>query len=162
MTTTLITDEMLGLVGRELGRRVSHAVAASDIRRWAIAVYWPEPPPARFVAPSSPLIAPEDFNPFAWSVAWSSHAPTVSLTEGMESALGIAGPSLPHILNGGMQTEYGAPIRAGDTITSVNVLAEYRERVGQHGSMLFTVTEDTWTNQHDQHVKTHRVTTIRY
>lgn len=50
-------------------------------------------------------------------------------------------------LNGGLQTEYGLPMRPGDVITSVNRLAEYRERQGRLGLMLLTVTEDEWTNQ---------------
>ncbi|WP_426246538.1 FAS1-like dehydratase domain-containing protein [Nocardioides sp. LHG3406-4] len=162
MTTTLITDEMLGAVGTELGRQVSHPVSNSDIRRWAIAVYWPEPPPARFLATEEDLVAPEEFNPFAWSVASSSHSRSGSLTDGVEGALGIPGPSLANILNGGMEVAYGTPIRCGDVITSVNRLAAYSERSGKLGSMLFTYTEDVWTNQAGEHVRTLRSTTIRY
>jgi len=41
-------------------------------------------------------------------------------------------------------------------------LSEYREREGRLGLMLFTVTEDNWTNEDDELVKTSRSTLIRY
>ena len=39
---------------------------------------------------------------------------------------------------------------------------EYTEREGRLGLMLFTTTEDTWTNQRGETVKTSRSTLIRY
>ena len=42
---TYITQEMRDSIGVEKDKRVSFPVAASDIRKWAIAVYWPETPP---------------------------------------------------------------------------------------------------------------------
>ena len=44
---SVITDEMRGAIGRVLRQRSSYPISASDIRRWAIAVYYPEPPPAQ-------------------------------------------------------------------------------------------------------------------
>jgi hypothetical protein len=61
-----------------------------------------------------------------------------------------------------MSAEYGEPIRPQDVITSVNRLAGYSERTGRLGHMLFTVLENTWTNQRDQFVKRTRMTLIRY
>jgi hypothetical protein len=61
-----------------------------------------------------------------------------------------------------MEAEYGAPIRSGDVITGVNRLASYSERSGRLGLMLFTVMEDTWTNQRGETVKTSSGTLIRY
>jgi hypothetical protein len=166
VTATLISEEMRAAVGRELGTRVSHPVSESDIRRWVIAVYWPTAPPSRAVDPvDRRLCAPEDFNPFAWSTAFSTRSPaaqTTELSHGIEETLGVAGPSLPFILNGGMDTTYGVPIRPGDVITSVNRLVGYEERAGRLGQMLLTVTEDAWSNQSGEGVKTVRVTTIRY
>ena len=54
------------------------------------------------------------------------------------------------------------PIRVGDVITAVNRLADYTERDGRLGLMLFTVIENTWTNQDDEFVKRTRMTLIRY
>jgi hypothetical protein len=53
-------------------------------------------------------------------------------------------------------------MRPDDVITSVNRLAEYREREGRLGLMLFTITEDVWTNQDDDEVRRTRSTLIRY
>ncbi len=42
MADSNINDEMRAALGSEIGRRVSFPVSESDIRRWAIAVYYPE------------------------------------------------------------------------------------------------------------------------
>lgn len=171
MPDTHISPEMASAVGTELGRVVSFPVSASDIRRWAIAVYWPEPPPARFLdevvaskTPQGGLVAPEDFNPFAWAVAESGERPEADDIDPdrTEILAGIQGPGLKNQLNGGMEAEYGALMRPGDVITSVNRIAEYREREGRLGLMLFTISEDTWTNSDDEMVKKTRQTLIRY
>ena len=44
--TTYITPEIEAQVGVERDRRVSPPVELGEIRRWAIAVYWPERPPS--------------------------------------------------------------------------------------------------------------------
>jgi hypothetical protein len=53
-------------------------------------------------------------------------------------------------------------VRPGDVITSVTRLAGYSEREGRLGLMLFTTTEDTWTNGDGALVKKSRMTLIRY
>ncbi len=47
---------------------VSPPVGLNDIRRWAIAIYLPERPPAKYVDPdrAGGVVAPPDFNPFSW------------------------------------------------------------------------------------------------
>ncbi|TQS47135.1 MaoC family dehydratase [Cryptosporangium phraense] len=154
---------MRGALGNLLSRRISYPVSESDIRRWALAVYWPQKPPQAFLDAAA---APEDFNPFAWA---SAAAETPGRTEGdansadrTEVMAGVPGPGLQFQLNGGLETEYGAPIRPGDVITSENRLDSYSEREGKLGLMLFTVTEDTWTNQDRAVVKRSRMTLIRY
>jgi hypothetical protein len=167
-----ISDEMRGALGTEIRRAVSFPVSESDIRRWAIAVYYPEKPPARFIDPKAAaawpagLVAPEDFNPFAWAVAEQSgaslSADSARNPDSFEESIGIAGPGLKNILNGGLSVEYGEPMRPGDVITSVTSLDDYRERPGRLGLMLFTVMQTVWTNQNGQIVKTSSGTTIRY
>jgi hypothetical protein len=162
----LISDAMRSVVGGQLSRSVSYPVAESDIRRWAIAVYYPQEPPKRFWDPTSRdgITAPEDFNPFAWLAASSEGRPRRpgGDPDHTELSLGIEGPGLSTVLNGGMSAEYGEPIRPRDVVTSVNRLTGYSERTGRLGHMLFTVLEDTWTNQRDQFVKRTRMTLIRY
>ena len=72
-------------------------------------------------------------------------------------------PITKFVLNGGVEVEYtGVRMRPGDVIRSVTSLAEYRERAGRLGLMLFTITENRWTNQRGELVKTSRNTLISY
>lgn len=169
----MITDQMRAAVGRQLSRRTSFPVTESDIRRWALAVYYPEPPPSEFVgAPADSavdqqggVVAPQEFNPFAWITASDdSQDPQISPNnpDRIEIILGIEEPGLSFMLNGGIRAEYGARIRPGDVIKSVTRIASYHERQGRLGLMLFTVTEDTWTNQRGEIVKCSHHTLIRY
>src|SRR5262245_9745654 len=101
MTDTNISAEMRGASGGALGWRVSFPVSASDIRRWAIAVYHPARPPEPFRTGS--VVAPEEFNPFAWTVAERSSAPPgidPNDPDRTERLLGIPGPGLKFQLNG--------------------------------------------------------------
>jgi hypothetical protein len=170
---TYISPAMHEAVGRELRRRTSFPITDSDIRRWAIAVYYPERPPrlfwdAEYAAGTAHggIVAPEDFNPFAWMEAPDPAGDTRPSSRGgflsPERQLGIDGPELPSMVNGGVEVDYGVRMRPGDVITAVSRLAEYREREGRLGLMLFTVMEETWVNQRDELVKTHRMTLIRY
>ena len=173
MPGTLINEQMKAAIGTEMRRRVSFPVDPSDIRRWAVAVYYPEPPPAYFwdedaaaATRHKGIVAPEEFNPFAWMTA-SDTSPTGEQPEshdanGIEKRLGITSPGLSYRLNGGVDVEYGVRMRPGDVITAVFRLAGYTERIGRLGPMLFTVVEDTWTNQHGELVKRNRSTLIRY
>lgn len=171
-TGSVISAAMREAVGREVSRAVSYPVSESDIRRWAIAVYYPQEPPERFwdVAAANTsrwggMVALEDFNPFAWMAAHPRGIKPPQRgndADHTEQQVGILGPGLNNQLNGGVSAEYGEPIRPGDVITSVNRLVEYFEREGRLGAMLFTVLEDTWTNQRDQLVKRTRMTLIRY
>jgi MaoC dehydratase-like protein len=155
--TALVSPELRAAVGRALMRRVSFPVSEADIRRWAIAVSWPEPPAREFfdveyAEATQPLgyVAPQEFDPFAWLPA-----STELLGE-------LPVPPLRFRLNGGVRMEYGAPIRPGDVLTSVKSVGEVDERTGRHGPMLFTVTVDRWTNQRDDLVKLHHFTVVHY
>jgi hypothetical protein len=169
---TNISGAMREAVGRELGRRVSFPIAESDIRKWALAVYYPEQPPSLYWDAAHAagtrhggIVAPDEFNPFAWMVAEVTPKPDRDPgidPDRVEILLGIPGSGLKFQLNGGMAVEYGVPMRPGDVITSVNRLSSYTEKPGRLGLMLFTVTEDTWTNQRGEVVKRATQTGIRY
>jgi hypothetical protein len=173
-TTTYVSDAMRSAIGQCYGRQRSYPISASDIRRWAIAIYHPEEPPRLFwdeaYAASTPyggIVAPEDFNPFAWMTAEPAGLqarPSVGRPDDfVEGKLGVEGPGLVHMLNGGMAVTYGpVRMRPGDVISSETRLAEYREREGRLGLMLFTVSETTWRNQDGELVKATRNTLIRY
>jgi MaoC dehydratase-like protein len=170
MAKTNISEAMQAVVGGELSRSTSFPITDSDIRRWAVAIYYPEDPPrlfwdADYAAQTSyaGIVAPEEFNPFAWMTAdgprraSGGHNPDLT-----EITLGVEGPGLKFQLNGGSEVEYGARMRPGDVITSVRSLAGYSEREGRLGLMLFTESQDRWTNQDNEVVKTTKSTLIRY
>lgn len=165
---SVVTPEMRDAITTQISKRVSYPVSASDIRRWAIAVYWPEPAPDRYLSlAESELIAPEEFNPFGWAAAESELHPAASAVDQndpdrTEKQIGVAGPGLRYQLNGGVSVEYGVPMLTGDVITSTNRLSSYSEREGRLGLMLMTTTEDTWTNQRGDVVKRSSMTLIRY
>jgi hypothetical protein len=166
---------MRDLVGRQFGtERCSVPIALSDIRKWALAVYYPEVPPRLFwdeeyarSTSHAGIVAPEEFNPFAWftsagPVMASSYEGPVR-SSGPEGAFEVAAPETTFVLNGGSQVTYGVRMRPGDVITSgLTTLVDYKERPSRLGLMLFTTTETIWTNQDGQMVKTTRGTGIRY
>jgi hypothetical protein len=175
MPDSWITDEMRAIIGREYGSpRRSVPISLSDIRKWALAIYYPEVPPRLFwdedYAASTRyggVVAPEEFNPFAW---FTADGPVIPPTfEGevrggdMEQAFGVKGPATSYIMNGGIEMVHGARMRPGDVISSgLTKLLEYRERETRLGLMLFTITETTWTNQDEEMVRITRGTGIRY
>ncbi|MDP3950262.1 MaoC family dehydratase N-terminal domain-containing protein [Microbacterium sp.] len=165
---TVVTPEMQSAVGIRISRRVSYPITSSDVRRWAIATYWPAQPPARYLAEDeAELIAPEELNAFAWAVVESeAHPAAVNVERNdpdrTERQIGVAGPGLKYQLNGGASVTYGVPMKVGDVITSETRLAGYSEREGRLGHMLMSTTEDTWTNQDGEIVKRSQFTLIRY
>jgi hypothetical protein len=173
MTTAevYVTSEMRSIIGRPFREMVSFPVAASDIRRWAIAVYYPQVPPRlywdeEYAAKTlyGGIVAPEDFNPFAWATAEPELAPRQETFDWdyTESRFGVKGPGLSTNLNAGSQTRYGPRMRPGDVIWSSSHVLSYTEKQGRMGVMLLTVTRSTWTNQHGETVKETDQTSIRY
>ena len=145
---------MLEACGREFAHAESPPISTADIRRWAIAVYYPETPPPLFwdeeyaaATVHGGIVAPEEFNPFAWTAALgpeaSHHGPRSAF---VEQGLGIAAPACENDLFGGVEIEYTAErMRPGDVIQSRSFLRRYWEREGSLGLMLFTETEVRWT-----------------
>src|SRR5260370_3358554 len=127
---THISDGMRSLVGREMRRWVSFPVSTPDIRRWAIAVYYPECPPGRFwdaeaaaVSRYGAIVAPEDFNPFAWMVAQPKGQSTMAAVpdnpDAIENGFHAAGPGLKPALNGGTNIPYGVRMGPGQWFTPI-------------------------------------------
>jgi hypothetical protein len=135
----------------------SDAVRDSDIRRWAIAVYWPDKPPRlywnEFYANETKwcgIVAPQDFNPFTWSVSRGKVVNPRDATVG------------DRIMNGGQEDRFYAPIRPGDIIRSRSRLIGWKVRTTKLGSSLITYTEIEWRNEADALVKIRLSTQIRY
>jgi hypothetical protein len=163
----LISEAMRGLVGKVQHRRTSYPISASDIRKWAIAIYWPDPPPARFIGAGAAggeaaLVAPEEFNPFAWATPGPSLTAGFTGPRGLEQRAGIEPPAIDFIVNGGAECAYGVPMREGDVITAEFSIAGYAQRQGKRGPLLITETLDRWTNQAGELVRSTVQTLVRY
>ena len=160
---TLVTEEMLAAKGVWGAETRSHAVTESDIRKWAIATYWPEKPPPIYwdeeYARNSRwggIIAPRDFNPFAWPVDQPPGPRSVGAQPGQTPKKG------ENVLNGGQADTWYKPIRPGDVLTSRTRLSHWDERTGRLGLTLFSYTEVEWRDQHDELVRRRISTGIRY
>ena len=167
---TLVTQDMIDR--KEVWGRTNQSppISESDIRKWAIATYWPEKPPqiywdadyAKGTAYEG-IIAPPDFNPFAWPVERFRPNPAAMRAAAARSE--AAGPRRRRVttgLNGGQTDTYGTPMRAGDIITSRSRLLRWEERQGRMGLTLYTYTETEWTNQNGELVRRRISTGIRY
>jgi hypothetical protein len=162
---TFVTQDMIDRKGVWGSARVSPPVSESDIRKWAIAVYWPETPPpifwdAAYAASTrwGGIIAPPDFNPFAWPIVEAKPEPAEAPKAAADKAPGrkLRG------MNGGQVETYGVPMRPGDVITARNRLRDWEERQTRLGHTLFTYSELEWRNQHDELIKRRVSTAIRY
>lgn len=158
---TLVTPEMIDRKGVWGNERTSPPISESDIRKWAIATYWPEKPPPIYwddeyakTTKWGGIIAPPDFNPFAWPV----ERPRRPQGGGGGGARGRGRTGL----NGGQTDTYGVPMRPGDIISSRSRLKDWNEREGRMGLTLYTFTETEWRNQNDELVRTRISTGIRY
>lgn len=171
---TLVTERMRGMQGVWSEPIVSDPISASTIRRWGIALYWPETPPRLYwdeeYARSTRwggLVAPQDFNPFAWILdrpertdPWENNFIVPPLRPETTNAI-PAGPG-ERGMNGGQTDTFGVPMRPGDVITERHALIDWMEREGSLGLTLFTNTEHRWTNQRDELVKRRIAVSIRY
>jgi acyl dehydratase len=153
--------ETLGWLGRPLDPDVALPVCSNDIRRWAMATYYPDDAPPEFMddvaaqrGPWGELVAPRDFNPFAWTKC--TPPDTYPWMRGMGTEPGRRG------LNGGQRNRYFAPIRVGDSITSLVTLVDAYEKEGSLGPMMFLLDEARWSNQRGELVRLGQRTTIYY
>jgi hypothetical protein len=160
---------MRAAIGREYRRATSFPISESDIRRWAMAIYYPEPPPPLFWDADyargtrwGGVIAPEEFNPFAWMRA----APRSDAEAGgflPEASLGVEPPNTRAVIITSTELRYGEPpMRPGDVISASTVLQDYQERAGRRGLMLSTFSRETWRNQRDEVVRTNDTVFVRF
>ncbi len=157
---TLVTEEMKKRRDNWSEPRYSPPASLSDIRKWAIAVYWPEKPPRLYwdeeyakTTRYGGIIAPPDFNPFAWPVERE-----VMNTNATPQGGGVGTRGM----NGGQTEWYHAPIRPGDVLHSTSALVDWNERTTRLGLTLFDTTETRWYNQRNELVKVRHSVGIRY
>ncbi|AEV70757.1 hypothetical protein MycrhN_0107 [Mycolicibacterium rhodesiae NBB3] len=125
----------------------SPPISESDIRRWAIASYWNCVPPRlywdRDYAASTHwggIIAPPDFNPFAWPIS-RPHSTGDGRTR--------------RRVNGGVQMQFGVPMRPGDRIQARSRIEGWQPKSGRTGDLLLVDFAHEWRNQR---VETVRIT----
>lgn len=159
---TLVTESMRERQGVWAKGAQSYPVSDSDIRRWAIAVYWPETPPklywdAEYAATTrwGGIVAPQEFNPFAWPPDRPRRASAGPVP-------GQAPKKGENILNGGQTDTFFAPMRPGDVIRTRSRLSHWEEKDGRHGRTIFEYTETEWQNQRDELVKRRISIGVRY
>ena len=153
----LLKADTIDKIGRQLAPVAAPAVGANDIARWAIATYWPEPPPAVYAqdadSPWGGLVAPRDFDPFAWMPKrpWAG-----------DWLWGMGTEPGQRVLNGGQRNRYAEPIRPGDVISVTRRFVDVVERQTKRGPMVFFTSEFLWTNQTGAVVRIGEQTTIYY
>jgi hypothetical protein len=156
---TLVTPELLERKGKwGEWSEPSFPISVSDIRKFAIGCYWPEIPPRLFwdedfakTTRWGGIVAPQDFNPFAWPIRQ------------MDQNVTWPGTSQgSHGMNGGQTDTYGVPMRPGDVIRSHSRVKEWTERISRLGLTMFLFTEVEWRNQKDEIVRSRVSTGIRY
>ena len=147
---TFLDEATIAKIGRTLEPVSAPPVDANDIRRWAIATYWPERPPQVFLDAE---VAPRDLDPFAWMLdrPWSG-----DWLWGMGTEPGT------RVLNGGQRNLYFAPVRPGDVISVTRRFVDVVERETKRGPMVFFTSGFRWTNQRDEPVRLGYQTTIYY
>ena len=156
--TTLVTQEMLDNRDVWSEKTYSRPIALNDIIKWGIAVYWPDDPPRIYwdeeyakTTQYGGIIAPQDFNPFAWPVP---RPPRQELPK--DAGVG------ERVMNGGQTDTYGVPMRPGDVISQSSALVDWNERVGRLGLTIFSYTETRWENQNGELVKSRISVGVRY
>jgi N-terminal half of MaoC dehydratase len=167
---TYITDEMRGIVGKVMASLTSFPISASDIRKWAAAVYYPEVPPRQFwdedYAASrryGGIVAPEEFNPFATMTKDPEPTKRVYSRGRFERAFGVEPPPARAILQTEIRVAYtGVRMRPGDVIRSIQRVDEYFERQGKMGLQLYTTVSNQYVNQVDEQVKLLHTVYLRY
>jgi len=165
-----ITDEMRAIVGKVMATLESFPISASDIRRWAAAVYYPEVPPRLFwdeeyAARSrfGGIVAPEEFNPFAVMTKEPKPTRRVYSRGRFEQAFGVEPPPARAILQTEIRVRYsGTRMRPGDVIRSTQRIDEYFEREGRMGLQLYTTVSNEFTNQFDEQIKLLHTVYVRY
>ena len=160
---TLVSNEMIASKGVWGEETRSYPVTESDIRKWAIETFWPDKPPPIYWDGEYArgtrwgwIIAPRDFNPFAWPIDRPVRTAPAGAQPGQTPKKG------ENILNGGQQDSFFEAIRPGDVLTARTRLADWDEREGRLGLTLFSYTEIEWRNQDDRLVKRRISTGIRY
>ncbi len=145
----VITEAAQALVSVEQAP-MTIEIEKGALRKYAMAIAWPEKPDARYVDGSGGVIAPPTFcTSFHW----------------LAPLLEKINPSMPAYrvaLNGGNEYEFYEPIRAGDALTARPKLASLSEKPRDDGGVMLIIDlEAEFTNQTGARVLTARQRLLR-
>ena len=159
---TYVTPEMHAAQGRWSDARTAPPITGTDIKRWAMATFYPEKPPrifwdAEYAATTQwgGIVAPPDFNPFAWPLERPKPA-APGLMGARPDGKAMTG------MNGGQTDTYGVRMRPGDIVSERRRLVDWWEREGRLGHTLYVRNEIEWRNQDAELVRTRLSIGIRY
>ena len=147
----LVPQEVLAMIGSEVGPGEPFEVEKEAIRRFAEAIMEEAP---NFVglesaksSPVAPITAPLTF-------------PLYNCRSGIDRDLDIP-LDAPRRIRGGDEFQFLAPVLEGDVIRAKTKLLDIYAREGTTGRMAFIVTETTYINQREETVMINRATIIR-
>lgn len=156
----MLPERLQKLIGKA-GEPMIMEIEKGAIKKYADAVgelnplYWDEEY-ARNSRYGS-LIAPPGF--FGWPVKWQGAMPFFpQIRAELVDALTAAG--FGRLLDGGIEYEFFYPVRPGDILVSIMKIAEIYERESKGGTLVFSVTETSYTNQNGALVAIARQTLI--
>ena len=154
-----------------MARATSFPISASDIRKWAAAVYFPEVPPPLFwdeeyaaTTPWGGIVAPEEFNPFAWMTK-DPKPKRREADPGARSSRNSVSPRRRTKRTCSRRCGCaigGVRMRPGDVIRSTRRITDYFEREGRMGLQLYTTIALEYVNQHDEWIKTLETVYLRW
>lgn len=144
------------MIGKQVGEPITHEIERGAIRRFAHAVndnnpLWSDPEYAASTRFGG-IIAPPTY------LRQLARGP-IDVTKDQRYKPLLPLPSRGSV-NGGVEHELFEPVHPGDTITAVTRLADVKEKAGKEGTLVFVITEITFTNQHGRTVGVSRDTVI--
>lgn len=144
----MLPKEVTRLIGK-VGEPMIMEVERGSIKKFANAVedynplYW-EDEYSRNTRYGT-IVAPPGF--FGWPVKWTGSMPFFpKIRKELLDTLKNAGYS--RMLDAGIEFEFCQPVRAGDNLVSVMKIADIYERESKGGTLVFSVTETSYFNQH--------------
>jgi len=154
-------------IGMVSGVKTGEPVLARDIRRYALAIDDPNPiyydEEAAQKGRYGKLVAPPGY------ICWAIHDPKLEKRveelgeDGLANFLGI--PEFPDAwslgwVRGGEEYEFFKPVFAGDRISVQVKFLDVFEKQGKSGTLVFTNSEATYTNQNGELLAKQRITMI--
>lgn len=140
MTSSLITDEMEKLLGRDYPP-VTYDVDRSGIRLWARAVGYTDP--VYYDAACARDRGYRDVPAPPGFLGHERYAADQQIGSQGPPIRGI-NPRLTRSLNGGTEYEYADTVYAGDVLVATGRFTDYKERQGSIGPMLIITREVTF------------------